>query len=355
MTITRPTPLHYPFASDATSSYINTLPDAATGSYLASWKEGFPPVTMTPLAGGGVAPSGADFNGLLNAISSGVRWTGAGGLPSYDADVSTAIGGYPLGAVLALSSTTLGLVAATASGVTNDPNSDMSGWAPFGGVYSGGAACWAVDSSTSANAVTLTTRLPLASAALGMTLRFTRAGLTNTSTSVVISINGVIYPNLAQLDGTAVPVGGLAHGGIYELSFDGSKWRVASPLAASAADAQAQTSVGEFLSPAGLAAAMLGSNQSIGASSWYQKLPGGLILQGGTSTTSVGPGETANVAFPITFPTAALFAVPVVTLSGPTAVDVALSLITLSSSGLTVKNTGPVNTSLAFRWFAVGH
>lgn len=52
-------------------------------------------------------------------------------------------------------------------------------------------------------------------------------------------------------------------------------------------------------------AAFTGSNQSL-ATPGYQKLPGGLILQWGT--TSVTNGSTATFTFPVAFPTACVFA-----------------------------------------------
>ncbi len=59
---------------------------------------------MTPLAAGGVPPYGADFNGILNFLSAAARWQQAGGAYPYDAAFSTAIGGYPQGAMLKQSS-----------------------------------------------------------------------------------------------------------------------------------------------------------------------------------------------------------------------------------------------------------
>lgn len=78
----------------------NTIPDAPTGSHNASIEEGFPAVTMEPLATGGVPPEGADFNGIFNLTTQFYFAFQNGAMPTYSAAVASAIGGYPKGAVL---------------------------------------------------------------------------------------------------------------------------------------------------------------------------------------------------------------------------------------------------------------
>lgn len=78
----------------------NTIPQDATGTYLASISEGFPDITMTPVADGGIPPEGKDFNGMLNLLSQFYYFYQNGGTYTYDASVASAIGGYPKGAVL---------------------------------------------------------------------------------------------------------------------------------------------------------------------------------------------------------------------------------------------------------------
>jgi len=68
---------------------------------------------------------------------------------------------------------------------------------------------------------------------------------------------------------------------------------------ASDAEAQAFAVANKVLSPATLAAAFQGSNQDMSPNG-RQKLPGGLLLQFGTVTTSAG--ADLPVSFPITFP-----------------------------------------------------
>lgn len=123
-----PTKSAVPFAASGTK---NTIPEASQIGVTpgaASFTDGFPPLTMTPLAAGGVPPYGADFNGILNFLSAAVRWgqTGAGYI--YDAAFSTAIGGYPKGAMLkqagALSGYWLNLV----DNNTTNPDTGGANW-----------------------------------------------------------------------------------------------------------------------------------------------------------------------------------------------------------------------------------
>lgn len=96
-TITNPDVLAAPFADQGQK---NTIPVNPTGTYLASQKEGFPPVTMLPISAGGEPPAGEDMNGVLNLISQYQFFSQNGGIETFRQDVSDAIGGYPIGAIL---------------------------------------------------------------------------------------------------------------------------------------------------------------------------------------------------------------------------------------------------------------
>ena len=74
---------------------------------------------------------------------------------------------------------------------------------------------------------------------------------------------------------------------------------------ATAAEAQALASATLALTPARLADAFKGANQSLSRNG-YQKLPGGLIIQWGFRTVSGATSVNADVTFPIAFPNAAL-------------------------------------------------
>lgn len=87
----------------AVSGLKNSIPDASQISVTpgaASFTDGFPPLTMTSLAAGGVPPAGQDMNGVLYTLSLIQRWQQAGGQFPYDAAFSTAVSGYPRNALL---------------------------------------------------------------------------------------------------------------------------------------------------------------------------------------------------------------------------------------------------------------
>lgn len=92
-----------PFADDAAPGYVDsipeTLPPGADPQY-ASWSQGFPPVTMTPLAAGGIPPRGQSFNGVLKAISEHTVFLGGGGQYRWDSGYVAANGGYAIGDVI---------------------------------------------------------------------------------------------------------------------------------------------------------------------------------------------------------------------------------------------------------------
>jgi hypothetical protein len=99
-------PLFLPgvWASSAVSPYINTpIPvpsQQGITNGLASFDDGFPPLTFVPFASGGAGPFGADFNGILNEVTAGLQWLEAGGGAVYNSVFQTAIGGYPKTAVV---------------------------------------------------------------------------------------------------------------------------------------------------------------------------------------------------------------------------------------------------------------
>ena len=95
--ITTPQVINKPFCANGDK---NTIPSAATGSQLASLEEGFPEITEKPISQGGIPPERKDFNGAMNLNSQFYFAFQNGWWPTFETEVSTAIGGYPLGAVL---------------------------------------------------------------------------------------------------------------------------------------------------------------------------------------------------------------------------------------------------------------
>lgn len=133
--LSRPSNINRPFANTGAK---NTIPDTTTGSNLASFDDGFPPVTMLPIVSGGVPPEGKDFNGILFDITSHTLWVNAGGQYLFDSALSTAMGGYPAGMVLQNNAGTASYVSLIANN-THDFNIDPSQIGVTWGAYSGAA------------------------------------------------------------------------------------------------------------------------------------------------------------------------------------------------------------------------
>ena len=96
----QPKLLQKPWASDGLKNDIPTVRTGSLAQESATYAEGFPSITMTPIATGGKPPSGKDMNGVLNEISAHTVWQNQGGRYRFDQAYCTAIGGYTKGAVL---------------------------------------------------------------------------------------------------------------------------------------------------------------------------------------------------------------------------------------------------------------
>lgn len=129
-----PDKLVLPFANAGAK---NTIPAASQIGIVpgaASLTDGFPPLTRTPVAAGGVPPSGLDMNGIMYAVSAIARWAAAGGGYPYDATFAgdTNVGGYPKGARV-LRSDGRGYWYSTTDNNTTDPEAAgaaAAGWVP---------------------------------------------------------------------------------------------------------------------------------------------------------------------------------------------------------------------------------
>ncbi|WP_165430925.1 gp53-like domain-containing protein [Atlantibacter hermannii] len=125
--------LPVPFASNGSKQDIPVASQIGVSGGRASYTDGFPPLTRTPIAAGGIPPFGTDFNGVLNDITSAIRWAQAGGGYGYDSTFSSGVSGYPIGARLA-NSTGDGYWLNTVDGNTNNPEASaptpLTGWVP---------------------------------------------------------------------------------------------------------------------------------------------------------------------------------------------------------------------------------
>lgn len=203
-----PTLVPLPFANSGTKNTIPTASQIGINAGAASLTDGFPPLTFTPLSAGGVPPSGADFNGILNLLSANTRWDNAGGFYVYDSAFSTSIGGYPKNALLAKLAGD-GFWLSTADNNTADPDTGGANWIAFdplsiqGNIYNYG-----VDSgAANAYAVALD---PVPSALTpGMFISVDNLQFSNTGAST-LNLNGLGALPILGTGGVALQGGELA-------------------------------------------------------------------------------------------------------------------------------------------------
>lgn len=252
----------------------------------ASFTDGFPPLTMTDPGAGGLFPDGKDFNGAFFALSAAIRWGHAGGRPTFDSAFSTAVGGYPIGAVLQAVDQS-GFWISTANNNTTDPDAGGANWTPLLFVGSIGQA---LGSSN----ITLT-KLQAAKPIIVLT------GVLSANVNLILpawvkqwlvvnNTTGAFVVSAKTAAGTAAP---LQVGSNY-LWGDGTN----------------------ILNTAVVTTQSFTSAQLL-ASDGYQKFPGGLILQWGSFTfadvPSGTPGITGSVTFSATgiaFPSACVWVGP---------------------------------------------
>lgn len=145
-----PSKIKLPFANSGTKNTIPVASQIGITAGAASYTDGFPPLTFTPVASGGVPPYGADFNGILNASTAIDRWFAAGAGFVYDSAFATDsnVGGYPKGARV-LRTDGEGYWLNIADNNTTNPESGGAGWVPD---FTSGSASIVMTSSS----VTLT-------------------------------------------------------------------------------------------------------------------------------------------------------------------------------------------------------
>lgn len=129
-----------PFGAGAASGTIEPIPDTRGPDdppQKATWTYGFPSVTMTPLAAGGVPPKGQDFNGVLNAISLHTVFVGHGGQYKWSSAYVAATGGYSIGDVIQ-SNDGLNSYVSLVNSNTVDFNATPSSIGTLWGIWAGG-------------------------------------------------------------------------------------------------------------------------------------------------------------------------------------------------------------------------
>lgn len=235
-----------PFAD---SGGKTTIPVTTATPGRASLTDGFPALTRTPIASGGIPPDGTDMNGILFEVSGMARWSAAGGPVTYDSAFSTAVGGYPRGSVLTNTAYNNRWFC-TLNNNTSDPDAGGSFWM---NTMLAKTSITATGSLTiqqlglvlvDATAGNITLTLPGAGAAIGIPLSYQIVRTDTTANTVTISragsntIEGVV----------SIP---LAVGSRISIMSDGvSIWRVLSMTAGQGM--QVFSGAGTFTVPSGV-------------------------------------------------------------------------------------------------------
>jgi hypothetical protein len=127
----QPLKITTPWASGAKAGFVRQVPNQSQIGLVngaASFVDGFPPLTFTPVSAGGVPPYGQDMNGVLNQISAWSRWHQAGGLMRYDSAFQSAIAGYPAEARIGSNTTPYLIWQSTANNNMSNPDAGGGGW-----------------------------------------------------------------------------------------------------------------------------------------------------------------------------------------------------------------------------------
>ena len=163
-----PSKIYTPFAVSGTKNSIPIPSQISTTPGKASYTDGFPPLTLTPVASGGVPPFGADFNGILNAITQIQQWQSGGGMFSYDATWNSDNSGYPKGAML-LKGAGIGYWMNTVDANANDPDTGGTGWLDISGGVVGTARNLRASLATAGTSLTITADEIVVASGLGGT------------------------------------------------------------------------------------------------------------------------------------------------------------------------------------------
>lgn len=127
MPISPPVQITVPFATSGLKNAIPASTNNVTGN--AGYDAGFGAINMTTKTAGGIPPFGQDFNGIFFDLTTAIRFLEAGGAFPYNSTFSTAVGGYPLGALVSRTDGA-GLWRNTIANNTTDPEAFGAGWQP---------------------------------------------------------------------------------------------------------------------------------------------------------------------------------------------------------------------------------
>ena len=224
-----------PFASQGDKNTIPVTPSTETGqTNYASYQKGFPPVTMTPLVAGGLPPQGMDMNGILFALSSSIGFAQSGGLPTFNADFASTIGGYPLGAVLQSNDGASAYVSTIANNTTDfnsSPESIGTSWLPWAGDAAKGSSLYIAVGEGTSDAITATFDPAITELTNGLVV-FVRALASNATTTPTFNPDGLGATTITKGTYQPLAVGDIAGNGYWMiLQYDStqSKWVLQNP------------------------------------------------------------------------------------------------------------------------------
>lgn len=99
--------------------------------------------------------------------------------------------------------------------------------------------------------------------------------------------------------------------------------------------------------------AFTGANQSLGANG-FQKLPGGLVVQWGNPASSISPGGSLAVTFPIAFTTDCFVVIPVPQSTGANTNEYSVGYFNKTTNGFTATNNSATSGIVKISWVAIG-
>lgn len=353
-----PGKLVLPFAASGAKNAIPVASQIGIVAGAASLTDGFPPLTRTPLAAGGVPPSGLDMNGIIYELSAILRWTNAGAGYVYDGTFATDsnVGGYPKGARI-LRSDGAGYWLNTIDGNTVDPEG-------AGAV----AAGWVPDFTNGVAAVTMTgSNVTLTPLQYGKPIIVITGTLTANLNLIFPSIAGEwsvinnttgaysITCKTAAGTGVVAPQAGatIIYGDATNIGYAFTRIQTPAQFANDTNLATTAFVRSEILGQGNAVYdAIFGKSLT---ASGYQKLPSGLIIQWGLLSVTVvgGTNISVPVTFPITFPGSLFTVMTDIETESPG--QVSSSPLSQTAGGFTLKAwSATTSGSTAAFWIALG-
>ncbi len=131
-----PSKITLPFSSSGSRNVIPVPSQIGITPGAASFTDGFPPLTMTPLGAGGVPPSGLDMNGIFYTLSELARWLSCGAEFPFDSTFANDpnVQGYPKGAKVVMANGLGYWLNLLDGNITNPDTVGSQGWVPLNGI-----------------------------------------------------------------------------------------------------------------------------------------------------------------------------------------------------------------------------